>query len=77
MKTMVISEFKAKCISTLKTVQRSGEDIVVTWRGHPIARVEPIAGSSLPRKLGTLKGKLRIKGDLIHTGFDEDWETAR
>ncbi len=74
---MIISEFKAKCISTLKSVQRSGEEVVITWRGHPLARVEPIPATALPRKLGTLKGRLRIKGDLVRTGFDEDWEMAR
>ena len=77
MKTMVISEFKAKCISTLKEAQRSGEDLLITWRGHPLARVKPISDSVPPRKLGALRGRLRIRGDLIHTGFNEDWEMAR
>ncbi|MBA3353018.1 MAG: type II toxin-antitoxin system Phd/YefM family antitoxin, partial [Blastocatellia bacterium] len=42
MKTVLISDFKAKCIAMLKQVQKSGEPLTVTLRGRPIARVEPV-----------------------------------
>ena len=42
MKTVIISEFKAKCIAILREAQRTREPVVVTRRGKPLARIEPI-----------------------------------
>ncbi len=74
MKTVLISEFKAKCIKMLKDVQKSGKPLTVTLRGEPIVRVEPIAkGAPKKRQLGTLKGWMEIKGDIIHSDMEKDW----
>lgn len=72
MKTMIISEFKAKCISTLKAVETSGEPMVVTLRGRPIVEIEPLRRSS-GRALGSQKGCMTIKGDIVHTDFADEW----
>jgi prevent-host-death family protein len=74
-KTVLISEFKAKCIKMLKEVQKNGKPLTVTLRGEPIARVEPIAkGHAKKRRLGALRGRIIIKGDIIKSDFDQDWE---
>ncbi len=39
MKTVAISEFKARCLGLLEEVKATGEELVVTKRGAPIARV--------------------------------------
>lgn len=45
------SRFKAECLALLDDVARTGEEIVVTKRGRPVARVvaihepPPLAGS--------------------------------
>jgi len=70
-KTVLISEFKAKCIKMLKEVQKNGKPITVTLRGKPIARVEPIEKRK-PR-LGTMKGRMIMKGDIIHSDLEDDW----
>ena len=36
---VAISEFKAKCIHLLKATAESGDELVVTLRGKPLARV--------------------------------------
>ncbi len=77
MKSMVISEFKAKCIATLKTVQRTGMPVLVTRRGKPVAQVVPIPRALERRTLGTLRGRLSIKGDIVHAGLSSDWEALR
>lgn len=75
MKTVLISEFKAKCIQMLKEVQKNGKPLTVTLRGEPIARVEPVAKApSKKRRLGALRGRMIIKGDIIKSDFDQDWE---
>ena len=77
MKTMNISEFKSRCIAVLKEAQRSGKGLVVTWRGHPLARVEPIGKHAGRRTLGVFRGRMKIKGDIVHTNASEDWEFLR
>lgn len=73
-KTVLISEFKSKCIKMLKEVQKSGEPLTVTLRGEPIARVEPIVQEPVTRRqLGALKGWIEIKGDIIRSDMEKDW----
>ena len=73
MKTVLISEFKAKCIDLLKNVQKTKEPLIVTLRGEPIARVEPIEPPKKQVRFGTLKGWMEIKGDIIHSDMEKDW----
>jgi prevent-host-death family protein len=77
MKTILISEFKAKCISVLKEVQRSGEPVVVTLRGRPVARVVPLTDGAHGKQLGTLKGSMRIRCDLVRSGSTGEWEMLK
>ena len=77
MKTIIISEFKAKCIAILKEAQRTHESILVTRRGHPLARIDPVYDHVPPRQFGALKGRMRIKGDIVYSDFDGDWESPR
>jgi antitoxin (DNA-binding transcriptional repressor) of toxin-antitoxin stability system len=77
MKSMTISEFKSKCIAVLKDAQRSGKGLVVTWRGQPLARIEPITGTSGKRKLGTFRGSMTIMGDIVNVDTGMDWEMLK
>ncbi|MDA0347614.1 MAG: type II toxin-antitoxin system Phd/YefM family antitoxin [Verrucomicrobia bacterium] len=76
MKTILISEFKARCIAILKEAQRTREPVLVTRRGHPLARIEPVYDNPPPRKFGALKSRMRIKGDIVHSDFDSEWESS-
>jgi prevent-host-death family protein len=73
MKVITVSEFKAKCTELLKNVQRTEEPIIVTLRGKPLARVEPIEKPSKRVRLGALKGWMEIKGDIIRSDMEKDW----
>jgi len=77
MKTVPISEFKSKCIAVLKEAQRSGKGLIVTWRGQPLARVEPITRQPGKRKLGIFRGRMMIMGDIVHSDTSADWEMLR
>lgn len=74
MKTMVVSEFKAKCIAVLREAQRSGEPLLVTRRGRPLARIEPISEEVSERRLGIFRGRMRIRSDIVHASSEDDWE---
>ncbi|MBI2190655.1 MAG: type II toxin-antitoxin system prevent-host-death family antitoxin [Planctomycetes bacterium] len=71
MKTLVISEFKAKCIAELKALRETGGELEITLRGKPLARVIPIRDGA--RQLGTQAGSMEIRGDIIASDFDDDF----
>ena len=77
MKTLGISEFKARCIEELKTVQRTGEPLLVTLRSRPIATVIPYREEPTRRVLGKLGGRMKIQGDIVRADFGEEWEMDR
>ncbi len=41
MRTMAIGEFKAKCLAVMAEVNSTGQPVLVTKRGKPLARVLP------------------------------------
>ena len=71
---MGISEFKAKCINELKEAQSTRTPILVTHRGKPLARVEPVIEKPKTRVLGNLRGSAQILGDIVETDFSSDSE---
>jgi hypothetical protein len=74
MKTLGISEFKAKCIEELKTVQRTGEPLLVTLRRRPIVIVHPYQEKPAKRILGKLRGRMTIRGDIVRSDSEDEWE---
>lgn len=60
------SKFKEQCLSLLDHLEPEG--IVVTKHGKPVARVIP-ADSSCASLIGSMKGKVKVKGDLFSTGI--------
>ena len=77
MKTMLVSDFKAKCIAVLKEVERSGEPVVITLRGRPMARVERFVDNAKGKRLGVLKGHMRIRRNLVTTDTTGDWDMLK
>jgi prevent-host-death family protein len=77
--TMAISEFKATCLAVLERVKRTGQPIIVTKRGEPIAKVCPPAPSAPAGDwIGSLAGSMTFQGDIISPAMDpEEWEANR
>ena len=65
-------EFKAKCLHLLDEVQRSRQEIVITKRGRPVARLLP-ADAEVPVLFGRMKGSAEIRGDLV-APVGEKWD---
>ena len=68
MKTMKAGEFKAKCLSVLDQVNETGEPVLITKRGKPVARVtapmEPMSRKTdVDSIFGSLRGLVTIVGD--------------
>ncbi|MGC2638925.1 MAG: type II toxin-antitoxin system prevent-host-death family antitoxin [Acidobacteriaceae bacterium] len=73
MNTIGAGAFKAKCLALLNEVQETGEPILITKRGKPVAQLVPLAESKPESLFGALKGKLKIVGDIL-SPIVEPWE---
>lgn len=62
MQTFNINDAKTN-FSRLVEAASEGEEIVIVKAGRPAARLVPITHSSVERKFGVLKGKVRIADD--------------
>jgi len=76
MKEMAISEFKAKCLAALEEVRATGESLLVTRRGKPMAEVIPASASGKPTWFGADEGRVLIVGDIVEEPAcpPEHWE---
>jgi prevent-host-death family protein len=54
-------EFKAKCLALLDEVAATGQVLIVTKRGRPVAQVSP-AAEKAPR---SLRGSVVHEGDIV------------
>ena len=75
MKTIKASEFKAKCLKLMDEVAESGETLVITKNGEPVAELSPVR-KPVKTLFGAHKGMIEIKGDII-SPIDVEWEAER
>jgi prevent-host-death family protein len=77
MKKMPAGEFKARCLSVMETVCATGESVLITKRGRPVAKLVP-AEAERQNFLGRLQGLVKIVGDIESpTEAPEAWEALR
>ncbi len=61
---MDVNVYAAKTqLSRLLERVEHGEEVVITRHGKPVAKLVPIAKRQAPRKLGALRGRIRIAKD--------------
>lgn len=72
MQEMSVSKFKEQCLSLLDHLDPEG--ILVTKHGKPIARVIP-AETGCAALIGSMQGKIDIKGDIFTTGIEWNAES--
>jgi prevent-host-death family protein len=65
MKEIPAAKFKEQCLALLERVDPDG--IVITKRGKPVAKLIPL-GTDAASLIGSLRGKIKIKGDVSSTG---------
>lgn len=74
-RTLSAAEFKARCLELMNEVAISGEPIIVTKRGKPVAQLGPVV--SKPKTLfGYLQGRVEIVGDII-APIEVAWDAER
>lgn len=69
MRSIAAARFKAQCLKLLDEVAETGETIVVTKRGKPVAKVEPI------EEPPSLKGSVTylVSDEELIAPIDEVW----
>ena len=72
MKKVGATQFKAQCLGLLERVGPEG--IVITKHGKPVAKLIPIRADS-SALIGSLAGKIKIKGHILSTGIRWDAES--
>ena len=79
MEEIAVSKFKATCLSVIERVRTTGQPILVTRFGKPVAQVGPPPPARRPGDwIGSLKGTLKIKGDIVGPVVDPgEWEALR
>ena len=75
MKQMPAGKFKARCLAVVDDVCATGEVVVITKHGKPVAKLVPVERTA-DDFIGSLKGVLEIRGDLMAAGSvpPEAWE---
>ena len=81
-RTIKASEFKAKCLKLMDEVAESGEEIIITKNGKPVAKLtaykpaaDEMPSQDRPKSMfGIDRGKLQILGDIV-SPMPPEWFT--
>ena len=71
MKTVGAAKFKEQCLAILDELDDDG--LVITKRGKPVARLLPYERRHA-ELIGSLRHKVKIRGDIFSTGVE--WEAG-
>jgi prevent-host-death family protein len=75
MKQIAAGEFKARCLAIMDQVFESGEPVLITKHGRPVAKLMP-AEKRIDDIFGYMSGKVKILGDIVGPVTPlEDWES--
>lgn len=78
MRTMPAGEFKQTCLRLLDEVGVSGEAIVITKRGRPVAQLTAVKPERAEDWLGAMRERGEIRGDLIAPASEPgEWDALR
>ena len=73
-KEMAAGKFKAQCLAIMDQVLQSGEPVLITKHGKPVAKLVP-AEKQADDIFGYMTGKVKIVGDIVGSGTPlEAWE---
>jgi prevent-host-death family protein len=74
MRSVSKSQFKARALEFLRVVEQSGEEIIITDRGRPVAKVVPLQ-VDVEALLAPLRGTVVRYDDPLEPVGEDDWES--
>lgn len=69
---IAVSAFKARCLALVEEVSQTGQELVITKRGKPLARILPMAEP--PSLSGSVT--LLVSEEELLTPIDARWDAA-
>lgn len=77
MKTVPAGTFKAQCLAMMDEVKNKREEVVITKRGEPIAKLVPVE-THADDIFGFFHGHGRITGDILSPALEsKEWGSLR
>lgn len=76
MKVIKASEFKAKCLKLMDEVEKTGEPLIITKHGRPVAKLMPAGKEPAKDLFGRHAGQIEILGDIV-ASTGEIWDAQR
>jgi len=74
---MGAASFKAQCLRVMDRVSRRREEVVITKKGKPVAKLVPVEDHGARDVFGCLAGEMEITGDVLSpVDSAEDWESS-
>ena len=75
-RTIKASVFKATCLKLMDEVAETGEEIIITKNGKPVAKLTPTEKRTPLPWFGADRDKIRIIGDIV-SPIDVVWEAEQ
>jgi prevent-host-death family protein len=70
MRSVPISEFKAKCLGLIEQVDKTRQPLRITRHGRPVAELIPAGPDRRGKFLGDMAGTVKILGDIVSPVID-------
>ena len=78
MEKVQISEFKALCLRLLEQVNQTGEPLMITKKGEPLAVVYPAPKQRTRVPFGIAQGTAKIIENIVEPACDpSEWEALQ
>ena len=77
MKNMGISKFKSHAVEILIRLAKTQENIIITKRGKPLARVIPYHDADMTPRPGKLANTLIFEKDIVSPLGKEMWDACK
>jgi prevent-host-death family protein len=78
MNAIAAARFKATCLAVLDQVEQTGEPVLVTKRGRPVAKIVPVAPEGRRHPQDALRGSVTFLGDVLSPALPpEAWDAVR
>lgn len=77
MRTIQASQFKAHCLALMDEVAATGEPLLITKHGKPIAELKPHRPPRAKSLIGLHRGQVKILGDIIAPAYQGEWDALK
>ncbi|MCZ7663196.1 MAG: type II toxin-antitoxin system Phd/YefM family antitoxin [Thermoleophilia bacterium] len=74
--TVSKSKFKARALEYLRHVEQSGQELIITDRGRPVAKVVPLS-TDVDSLLAPFRGALSWYKEPTEPVGEDDWEALK